>query len=81
LAELVKSENWTALKTCIQSCLPLAWWFNLTVFDENLTQINSALICSGGQISDKVGAADYVCASTGGDFAVYTLRLQLAGLD
>jgi hypothetical protein len=81
LARLVDQRNWTALKSCLESALPAAVWFNITVFDENLTCLNGVLICSGGAISDHVDAVDYLCPSTSGNYAVYMLRLQLAGLD
>ena len=81
LAELVDSGNWSALEESLTSCLPIAIWFNLTVFSQDMNCLNDLLICSGGAISDKIEVADYVCASTSEDYAVYVLRLQLAAVD
>jgi len=81
LASLVDSENWTALRSSIQSCVPLTLWFNVTVFDENMTMLNDIPICSGSAVSDDIEAADYVCPSTSPNFAIYVIRLQLAAVD
>jgi hypothetical protein len=56
-------------------------WFNLTVFDENMTRINDMPICSGSAVSDRIVAVDYVCAGTSSNYVVYILRLQLALVD
>ena len=81
LADLVDQRNWTVLQNCIEAFVPPAVWFNLTVYDENMTPINNVSICSGSAISDHIEAADYLCASKRGTYAVYNVRLQLAGLD
>jgi hypothetical protein len=81
LASLISSESWVNLKSCVQSALSPMAWFNLTVLDENMTPINDILITSGSAVNDKIVAVDYVCASTGSDYAVYIVRLQLAGVD
>ena len=81
LANLVDNRNWTALRSCVQSCVSLIVWFNLTVFDENMTQINGVPICSGSAVSDNIVAVDYVCASISSNYAVYIIRLQLAAVD
>ena len=81
LAELVDQRNWTALKDCLQIAIPSALWFNLTVFDENMNPLNTVLISNGGVTSNHIEAADYLAASSNGTYAIYTLRLQLAGLN
>jgi hypothetical protein len=81
LARLIDQRNWSALQSCVKALVSPAMWFNLTVFDENMTQVNSAPICNGGPISDRIEAADYICASTGRTYAVYDVRLQLSGPD
>ena len=81
LAELVNSRDWGALQSCVQACVPVAVWFNLTVFDADMNCLNTDFICSGGATSSNVQATDYVCVSSSGNFAVYVLRLQLAGVD
>jgi hypothetical protein len=81
LSELADQRNWTALESCVKTVIPTVMWFNLTVFDENMTPLNSVLISNGGVSSNHVEAADYLTASASGTYAIYTLRLQLAGLD
>jgi hypothetical protein len=81
LASLIGNESWINLKSCIQSSLSPMVWFNLTVFDENMTRVNDIPITSGSPVNDRIVAADYVCASTSSNYAVYIIRLQLAGVD
>ena len=81
LASMIRNESWIALKSCIQSSLSPMVWFNLTVFDENMTRINDIPITSGSAVNDRIVAVDYVCASTSSNYAVYIIRLQLARVD
>jgi hypothetical protein len=81
LASLIGNESWISLKSCIQSSLSPMVWFNLTVFDENMTRINDIPIASGSAVNDRIVAVDYVCASTSSNYAVYIIRLQLARVD
>ena len=81
LAHLTDQRDWTALKNCLESVIPAALWFNLTVFDDDMAPINAVFISNGGAISGHVEAADYLTTSTSGTYAIYTFRLQLAGLD
>lgn len=81
LANLISSQSWIDLKSSIQSSLSPMIWFNLTVFDENMTRINDIPICSGSAVSDRIVAVDYICASTSSNYAVYIIRLQLAVVD
>jgi len=78
LAELVASRNWSAIKNLIQSCFSATIWFNLTVFDQNLSYLNDEVICNGGLISDRIYSVDYVCASASANYTVCLIRLQLA---
>ena len=81
LTSLVSNQSWINLKSSIQSSLSPMVWFNLTVFDENMACINDIPVCSGGAVSDRIMAVDYVCAGTGSNYAVYIIRLQLALVD
>lgn len=81
LADLVDDQNWTDIQNLVQSFVPLTVWFNLTVFDQNMAHLNDFPICSGGSVSDTIQSADYVCASTSANYAVYIIRLQLAAVD
>jgi hypothetical protein len=81
LSTFIDNENWIDLKSSIQSSISPSMWFNLTVFDENMTRINDTPICSGSAVSNNIVAVNYVCASTSKDYAVYIIRLQLARVD
>jgi hypothetical protein len=81
LAEIVNQNNWTNLQSCIEMVLSPALWFNLTVYDENMTPVNTTPICSGSSIGNHIEAADYLCASMNPQYTVYIIRLQLAGLN
>jgi len=80
LATLIDNQNWTALKDCLESALPLTVWFNLTVFNQTMNIINppNFPICNAGAVSDKIVSVDYVCASQNSTYAIYILRLQLS---
>lgn len=81
LAALIDSHDWVALKGSVESALPLTYWYNLTVFDENMNILNDYPLCNGGAVSDKVASVDYVCISQNSSFAAYVLRLQVSVVD
>jgi hypothetical protein len=81
LSTFIDNESWIDLRSSIQSSISPSVWFNLTVFDENMTCINDTPICSGSAVSNNIAAVNYVCASTSRDYAVYIIRLQLAWVD
>jgi hypothetical protein len=81
LGALLDQRNWSAVQSCLEALVSPAVWFNLTVYDENMVPLNGVPICNGGSVSDHIEAADYLCASAGGTYAVYIVRLQLAGLN
>ena len=78
LATLIKNQNWTALKDCLESSLPLTVWFNLTVFDQGMNRINPFPICNAGAVSDKIISVDYICVSQSSSYTIYILQLQLS---
>jgi hypothetical protein len=78
LSRLIQDSDWNALKNCAQSVLPVSLWFNFTVFDENMTALNDVAVSNGGAVNEEIVAVNYVCASSGGNYAVYVVRLQLA---
>ena len=78
LSNLIEDNNWTALRNCVQSLLPVSLWFNLTVFDENMSILNDVAVSNGGSVSEEIVAVRYVCAASSGNYVVYIVRLQLA---
>lgn len=78
LSGLIVNKSWTKLKSCVQTSLSPMIWFNLTVFNENMTRVNDIPITSGSTVSDMIAAVNYVCASTSDNYALYIVRLQLS---
>ena len=78
LSNMIEDSNWASLKNCVQSMLPVSLWFNLTVFDENMTCLNDVFVSNGSPVSDEIVAVNYVCATSSGNYAVYIVQLQLA---
>jgi hypothetical protein len=78
LAKLVDERNWTALVNCIESEVPLSMWFNLTVYDNNMQNLNDGFICNAGTVSNNIASIDYICASCCSTFTIYILRMQLS---
>ncbi len=81
LSQLIETRNWQALKSSIDASLPLTFWFNLTVFNQDMTILNDYQISNAGSVSDNVASVDYVCVSQNCGFTIYVLRLQLAVVD
>jgi hypothetical protein len=81
LATLVDNRDWIGIKESIESALPLTLWFNLTVYNANMQPLNDYPISNTGAISDQISSINYVCASQNSTYAIYTLRLQLGGVD
>jgi hypothetical protein len=68
LASLISNESWTNFKSCIQSSLSPMMWFNLTVFDENMTCINDIPITTGNAVNDRITAQTATTQSTLSDY-------------
>jgi hypothetical protein len=81
LSTFVDARNWTAIRSYVQSLIPLSIWFNLTVFNEDLTILNELPISSGSPVSDNIASAECVIASMNANYAVYVVRLQLAAVE
>ena len=56
IGNLIRSQNWNELKMLIQTGLPPAAWFNLTVYDTNMHIINNIPISSGGPVSGQLSS-------------------------
>jgi len=81
LSTLIENGSWNLLRERVQSLLSPAIWFNLTVFDQNMNPENQVLISSGSPINKDIVAADYVCASSGSNYGIYVVRLQLSNVN
>ncbi len=81
LAGFIDQRNWTAIESLLQSCISPILWFNVTIFDENYLVLNDRLVSSGSAIGNHIEIAEYTCASTNATYAIYSVRLQLGGLN
>ena len=77
LGNIIRQGNWTTLSNALQLLLPLGVSYNLTIYDENMQQINNIPITNGNLVGN-VAAVEYLCASQSLQYHSYTLRLQLA---
>jgi len=78
ISNLIQESNWSSLRNSVQSLLPVSLWFNLTVYDADMSILNDVPVSNGGQVNEEIVAANYVCAASNGNYAVYIVRLQLA---
>lgn len=78
LSKHIINQNFTALRESLDLVLPVGVCFNLTVYDEQMRQINTDVISNGEFSSQDVVLAEYVCASQNATFHFYVIRLFLA---
>jgi hypothetical protein len=78
LAKYIEDENWNGLRDALNLLLPTSVCFNLTIYDENMQQVNMDTISNGGFSSQQIAFVEYVCASQGATFRVYIVHLLLA---
>jgi len=78
LGKLVAQENWTAIKQSLDVVLPTGVSFNLTVYDENLIQLNSQVIQNTNLLGRETVSVQYFCATQSQNIQFFTLRMQLA---
>jgi hypothetical protein len=78
LGKLVAQENWIAIKQSLDVVLPIGVSFNLTVYDENLIQLNSQVIQNTNLLGRETVSVQYFSASQSQNIQFFTLRMQLA---
>lgn len=78
LSNYVDEGNWTGLGKALSLVLPSGVSFNLTVYTNQMQQVNTATVSNGGFGSDETAFVEYVCASRGLVFRVYVIHLRLA---
>jgi hypothetical protein len=78
LGKYIDYVNWTALRDALDIVLPDGISFNLTVYDDQMHQINTAVISNGGFGSQQIAFVQYVCASQSIVFRCYIIHLHLA---
>jgi hypothetical protein len=78
LGKYVDDGNWSALRDAVSLVLPAGVSFNMTVYDEQMQQVNTAIISNGGFNSQQVAFVEYACASQSLVSRSYIIRLSLA---
>jgi hypothetical protein len=78
LGKFIDHRNWTAVQGALGTILPVGLCFNLTVYDDQMNQINDAAISNGVLSGQEVASVEYVCASQSAIFRCYMIYLQLA---
>jgi len=78
LGRLIAQQNWTEIKDSLDLALPRGVSFNLTVYDENMNQVNSQVIRNTRVLGREVVSVWYVCASQNQDVEFWVLSLQLS---
>jgi len=78
LGELIDQRNWTNLNEHLEILMPISISYNLTVFDQDMNQINTDVISNGGLANTDIESIQYVCASRNSQFRCYIVRLELA---
>lgn len=78
LGKLIAQKNWTAIKQSLDISLPIGVSFNLTIYDENFSAINSQVIQNSNLLGRETVSVQYVGASQSQNIQLFILRLQLA---
>lgn len=77
LANLIARQDWTGVKQALDVMLPLGVSFNLTVFNEEMRQVNSEYIQNSNALGRETVSVQYVLASQTLNVEFFVLRLQL----
>jgi len=78
LGKFIEDGNWTAIRDALNIILPAGVCFNLTIYNEQMQQINTEVISNGGFSSQQIAFTEYICASQGTVFCCYIIHLHLA---
>ncbi len=77
LSNLIVQQNWAAVKQSLDAVLPLGVSYNLTVFDEEMRQVNAQFIQNSDILGQETVSVQHVCASQTPSVMFFVLRLQL----
>lgn len=78
LSVFIEAGNWAELREALSLLLPTSVSFNLTVYNEEMQQINDEIVSNGGFSSQEVTFVEYLCVSRSPAFRYYIIHLQLA---
>ena len=78
LAEYVDNGDWPTLRDSLNLVLPAGIAFDLTVYNDQMQQVNTDVVSNGDFSSQDIAFVEYACASQGSDFHCYMIHLYLA---
>ena len=78
LSAFIDAGNWAELREALSLLLPTGVSFNLTVYNEEMQQINEEIVSNGGFNSQEVTFVEYLCVSQNSAFHYYIIHLHLA---
>lgn len=78
LGQLIKEEDWSKLEETLDILLPKGVLFNLTVYDENMVQINAEPVRNSGSLGVNVVSVQYVLVCHTVNIQFCNVRLLLA---
>jgi len=77
LGRLIENKDWSGLRQTLDLTLPKGVLYNLTVYDENMQEINGQEIANTSQLGQEAVMAQYLCVTQSADVRFYTVRLLL----
>jgi len=77
LGRFIDKRNWTAIRENLKILLPVGVSYNVTIYDDEMHQINDSTIGNGLK-GQKIVSVEYPCASQSSECHFYVVRLQLA---
>lgn len=78
LGKFIDDGNWSLLRDILNLVLPAGLSFNLTVYDDQMQQVNTDTISNGAFNSQDIAFVEYVCVSQNPVFHCYKIHLCLA---
>jgi hypothetical protein len=78
LSNYIANKDWTSLREAVNLAMPTGISFNLTIFDEQMRQVNDAVVSNGGFGDQTIRFVEYPCASQDLAFHCYIIHLELA---
>ena len=77
LGKFIDDRNWTAVSKSFEVLLPVGVSYNVTIYDEEMRQINNSTL-SNGLAGREIVSVDYPCVSKSLECCFYLVRLELA---
>lgn len=78
LSNYIDNQNWSSLRDALTTLLPAGVSFNLTVYNEEMQQLNDVIISNGAFNSQEITFVEHVFASQSPTFRCYIVHLYLA---